>query len=131
MIAQGAAVVLLGQPTIWSDDLPDEARAQLWFPVRTEAGWVRASPGWLEREMKLFDDMQRRVARASGVSFVDLESAVPKDLVHFFDDCHLTDRGSVAVAEAAAESAAFALRGRASSIGETHRFVEDAASRLD
>lgn len=98
--ARGATLLLAGQPTLWKDDLSVEERDRLWFPVRTKDGWGRASPGWLWREMRCLNDAQRAVAEKRHAAFVDLDPLVPKDLVHFFDDCHFTDRGSTRVAQA-------------------------------
>jgi lysophospholipase L1-like esterase len=108
----GAAILLLGQPFLWKDDLPQAEQARLWFAVRTETGLVRASPGWLQREMRELNEAQRQMARKSGARFLDLEPLVPKDLDHFFDDCHFTDRGSAVVAEAVLPVALDLVRAR-------------------
>lgn len=50
--------------------------------------------------MRATNDMQRELAARAHVAFVDLDPLIPKDLDHFFDDCHFTDRGSTTVAEA-------------------------------
>ena len=49
--------------------------------------------------MARFNAAQREIALRHGARFVDLDALVPKDLDHFFDDCHFTDRGSRRVAD--------------------------------
>lgn len=96
----GAEVIVLGQPVLWKPDLSEHERAAMWFPVNTADGFVRPSSVWLSAEMRRYNDAQRDIAMKHGVSFVDLDAAIPKSLDYYFDDCHFTDKGSHAVAEA-------------------------------
>lgn len=90
--------VVLGQPTLW-EPLPTEAeRARYWFPIQTSSGAVRASPGWMLREMQRYNRIEGEVAAEAGFTFVDLEPILPEDLDYFIDDCHFTLRGSRRVA---------------------------------
>lgn len=91
--------------------MTDEETARLWFPVQTgPARFVRASAIWLANEMRDYNRAQEDAARTQGVSYVELDGVVPKDLGSYFDDCHLTDRGSADVARAAFEPALALLR---------------------
>jgi lysophospholipase L1-like esterase len=92
-------VVVLGQPVLWKPELSAEEEAALWFPVETPEGPVRPSGAWLAAEMARYNAMQRRHAEALGAAYLDLDRRIPKDLDHFFDDCHFTDRASELVAE--------------------------------
>lgn len=95
----GVEVVVLGQPVLWKADLSAEEEAALWFPVETPEGAVRPSGAWLAAEMARYNEAQRRHAEALGAAYLDLDRRVPKDLDHYFDDCHFTDRASRLVAE--------------------------------
>ncbi|MBX2869990.1 MAG: SGNH/GDSL hydrolase family protein [Acidiferrobacterales bacterium] len=91
--------VALGQPVLWNNDMTQHELDVLWFPVATPSGPVRASPGWLETEMKRYSLVQKSATNNFGGIFVDLDSMFPKDLNMFFDDCHFTDAGSEYLAE--------------------------------
>jgi hypothetical protein len=92
-------VLVLGQPVLWHAEMTEEQVAALWFWVGTPNGKVRPEPAWLEREMRRYDEAQRTEAAARGYPYLDLAGRLPKDLDHFFDDCHLTDLGSRVQAE--------------------------------
>ncbi len=97
----GVDAVVLSQPTIWKADMPPEELESLWFLVASHDGRVRAPVQWMMREMTAYNEAQRRIALAGGADFVDLDAGVPKNLAHFFDDCHFTDLGNRVVAEVA------------------------------
>ena len=99
MLRMGTKGVLLGQPVLWHAEMDEEQTARLWFPINTDQGFVRAPPAWLDREMDRYDQVQQARAAAAGLAFVDLDAVIPKTLDHYFDDCHLTDRGNLRVAE--------------------------------
>ena len=96
---RGVEVIVLGQPTIWKPDLSRDELDALWFPVNTANGYVRPSGSWLIAEMRRYNEVQRKLAKQYGMTFVDLDTKIPKDLEHYFDDCHFTDKGSRAVAD--------------------------------
>ena len=95
---RGVPVILLGQPVLWKKSYtPDESNA-LWFSVNTPNGPVRPSGTWLHGEMRRYNLVQKALANGSGAKYVDLDQQIPKNLLHFFDDCHFTDLGSVSAA---------------------------------
>ncbi|MFN0149973.1 MAG: GDSL-type esterase/lipase family protein [bacterium] len=106
----GARAIVLAQPTLWNETLSDAERAALWIYVETPAGRVRPSPAWLAREMARYNDAQRACAAAASARFVALDAALPKTLEIFFDDCHFTDAGNVAVAGAILPAVAECVR---------------------
>lgn len=106
----GACSVVLAQPTLWKETMSDEERAALWIYVETPAGRVRPSTAWLAREMTRYNDAQRECAAREGAAFVSLDERIPKTLEIFFDDCHFTDAGNVAVAEAVFPAVAECVR---------------------
>jgi lysophospholipase L1-like esterase len=98
---------VVAQPVLWRADLPDADRALLWFPIRTPNGEVRPSPAWLAREMQRFNDAQRAIAARHGARYVDPRLPATRD--NFFDDCHFTDAGNRALADALYPAAAALL----------------------
>ena len=115
--ARGIETVVLGQPVLWKPHMRAEERRRLWFGIRTPAGPVRPEPAWLAAEMARYNRLQRELAGRHGARYVDLPARIPADLGHFIDDCHFTDAGSRAVADAilpetlAAVRSALARRG--------------------
>jgi len=95
---RGIAAVVLGQPILWKQNMTEAERLALWFFVETPAGRVRPSGAWLQREMERFNDAQMRMANKYNARYLNLDEAIPKDLDHYFDDCHFTDLGSRRVA---------------------------------
>ncbi len=108
----GVQVVVLGQPVLWKPRLSTDEAAALWFPVATPEGNVSPSGAWLAAEMARYNEAQRRHAQALGADYLDLDRRIPKDLDHYFDDCHFTDRGSALVAEQVLPLVRERLRGR-------------------
>lgn len=106
-----ARLLVLGQPVLWKEGMTEDEAARLWFPVQTgSASFVRASPVWLANEMRDFNRAQANAAHSHNALYIDLDNVLPKDLGSYFDDCHMTDRGSADVARAAFESARGLLR---------------------
>ena len=48
----------------------------------------------IKRGMDAYNDAVREVAKEQGAILIDTANAVPKDLVHFIDDVHLTSKGN-------------------------------------
>jgi lysophospholipase L1-like esterase len=89
-----ADAIVLGQPVLWKENMSEAERTALWFYVETPAGRVRPSGRWLVTEMARYNAAQHTIAQKHGVRFLDLDARIPKDLDHYFDDCHFTDLGS-------------------------------------
>jgi lysophospholipase L1-like esterase len=99
LVEAGVDALVLGQPVLWKADMTPAELDVLWFHVRTPEGPVRADGAWLAAEIARYNEVQRRLAAERGFAYLDLDASVPKDLDHYFDDCHYTDRGSRLVAE--------------------------------
>lgn len=97
---RNVALIVLGQPVLWRTGITPAEVERLWFPVNTPGGFVRPPGRWLHAEMQRYNAVQRQEAARRGAAYVDLDALVAKDLAHYFDDCHFTDKGSAAVAEA-------------------------------
>jgi lysophospholipase L1-like esterase len=93
--ADGVALVLMTQPTLWKPSMSPGEEAVLWVGSQNR---LNLEPRLLLAGMRAYNDAVRRVAREPGCLLVDLDAVVPKDLEHFFDDAHLTRKGNAAVA---------------------------------
>lgn len=106
--SHGLALAFVSQPTLWRDDLSDAEEALLWMggvgDFRRNTGSFYYEPGALARGMEEYNDVLREVCAREGLLCVDLAAMVPKTTEHFFDDCHLTDRGQELVAEVLARA---------------------------
>ena len=115
--ARGIDAVVLGQPVLWKENMSDDERAALWFFIETSEGRVRPSGQWLAKEMSRFNLAQKIIAERFSARFLDLDALIPKDLDHYFDDCHFTDLGSRRVAEGVLPEVAAAIEIRLSTLG--------------
>jgi hypothetical protein len=95
----GARAVVLGQPTLWKEQILPEEEAVLWFFVDTSDGRVRADTAWMAAEMHRYNEVQREHALRHDARYLDLGALVPKTRKVFFDDAHFTDHGNRVVAE--------------------------------
>jgi lysophospholipase L1-like esterase len=102
----GARVLFMTQPSIYRRDLPEEYARLLWM------GWVgerQSDPdqeyysiGALADAYAAFNERLRDFCDRSGAECLDLEPLLPKDTTSFYDDIHLNESGSEAVARAVA-----------------------------
>jgi lysophospholipase L1-like esterase len=98
--------ILLTQPSIWREDLPNDAEDRLWFggpPLNQpqengEYYSVRA----LAEGLAAYNQVMLGVCAARRVECIDLAREVPKEGDIFWDDVHYTDRGSRLIAETVA-----------------------------
>jgi hypothetical protein len=98
---KGIALILMGQPTLWDQSMSPAALETLWFGYALSGSMIRTAPELMLEQMTRYNSEQGRVAQAHGnTRYVDLDALIPKSLDFYFDDCHFTDLGSVAVAEA-------------------------------
>ena len=98
---QGAETLVLGQPVLWKQNMPPAEKSVLWFSINTKEGPVRAGDLWLENQMSRYNQAQEGLVKLTHLAYVPLERLIPKTLDFFYDDCHFTDKGNRAVAEAA------------------------------
>lgn len=88
----GIRLLLMTEPSLYQENPPEEIQRRLWMGlVRPE---VNLSHAFMLREMERFNAAVRRLSQEEGVELIDLEKEIPKDLDHFYDDVHLTVRGS-------------------------------------
>jgi len=96
---RGVGAVVMSQGVLWKPEMTAEEEAALWFSINTPDGLVRASNEWLATEMDRWNQRQEELAYKHQALFIDLDAMVPKDLKHYFDDCHFTIHGSRVAAE--------------------------------
>ncbi len=94
--------VFLTQPTLWRVGMADQEKYQLRFAelgrdpfLATECYSAEA----LTDGMARYNDLIRRVCTEEGAECLDLAALIPKDLGHFYDDCHFNEAGAVKVAD--------------------------------
>lgn len=90
--------LVLAQPVLWRAEMGPAERALLWFSTATPGGHVRPGTRWLFAEMQRYNSRQRDLAVRHHARFLDAQIAPTVD--NFFDDCHFTDRGNRAMADA-------------------------------
>lgn len=94
----GVPLLLLTMPSSYAEPMAPGLDARLWMGYQ-DHGRVNADVATMRRGLDLFNEATREVAREEGALLLDLAGALPKDLLHFYDDCHYTARGSRVVAE--------------------------------
>lgn len=95
----GVPVVFMTQPTLWKEKNTKEEVDSMWmscFP----AGQTHLPPDVCCKLMATYNDALKATAAQLGAPVVDLAAAVPRDLLHFSDDAHLTADGNASVADA-------------------------------
>ena len=84
-------LVLVEQPVLWREELPDDAARLLWLGGLPMGHYLSA--GNLRLAMDEFNRALHSVASAMGVTFVDTSSLAGRPEL-FYDDCHLNERGA-------------------------------------
>lgn len=88
-------LVLVTQPTLWRNNLPDKQASLLWEHTGTAAHTTDV----LSRVIASYNDAMREVAQQYQVPCVDLEKRLNDDPAAFYDDCHFNQHGCDVVAE--------------------------------
>ncbi|MFN0055000.1 MAG: SGNH/GDSL hydrolase family protein [Planctomycetales bacterium] len=98
--AKNVRLVLLTQPTIWSEDLREEAQSLLWLGKLSEGRYLSLPP--LMAGIALFNDRLTKVGRETGTPVIDLTSLNGHE-EFFYDDCHFNEAGAREVARLVAD----------------------------
>jgi lysophospholipase L1-like esterase len=123
--ADGAAIVLMTEPTLIKAVMSEEERAVLRFGRLFCATHVSrwrteyASPRSLGAAMTAYNDTVRRVAREQDVTLIDLAAQLPQTLEIFHDDVHYTEKGTREVARHVADGLAAEIARREEEITAT------------
>jgi lysophospholipase L1-like esterase len=102
----GTKLVLMTQPSLWADNLPDDAAQLIWMgrmaPYMTEAPQTYYTAGTLAKAMDAYNRALLEVCAERGLQCLDLAAAIPKESKYFYDDVHFTETGSRLVADVVA-----------------------------
>ena len=97
---KGIHLIMLGQPTLWSETDPDPNDGLYWFTISYPDGTARLPSSELSKMMYKYNNLQKKSAESHGQFYIDLNNIIPKTTEYFIDECHFTDKGSTAVSEA-------------------------------
>lgn len=92
-------VIVMTQPVLWRAELTASERELLWLGMPDEQH--KLAPDVLADGMTRFNDVLRDVAQSRGIECVDLDGLNGRAEL-FYDDCHFTEAGAQAVADALA-----------------------------
>lgn len=100
-------VFIMTQPYLLKESMTKAERSKLVFAsglCRESSGFstIQPSTASLRNSLEAFNHAARSIAAAEGVDVIDAEKSVPKDIEHFVDDVHYTERGATIVAQTAA-----------------------------
>jgi len=103
-LAQQVKPLLVTHPVLWREDLPEDLKDLLWLggigDFENEWGKEYYSAAALAEAMDRYNGTLLKVCGDRGLDCLDLAALIPQDGGHFFDDCHFSERGACAVAEA-------------------------------
>lgn len=88
---RGVRLVLVEQPVLWREDLPDGTARLLWLGRLPDGQYLSARD--LRLAMDAFNAALRGVADEAGVTLVDTSRLAGRPEL-FYDDCHLNERGA-------------------------------------
>ncbi len=102
IVKQAKIPLILGnQPSLYKPDPSHAETRRLIFPElvckKDEKYYSMSS---LLKGFKMFNNITERVAKENEILFIDLDKAVPKDLKHFSDSVHYTEKGNEEIADA-------------------------------
>lgn len=102
---QGKRLILVTQPVLWANDLtsPGMARLVVCRMYPHPAPWKFLTPENLRAGIDQFNDCVRAVAADSGCELVDAAQSMNGQVDFFYDDYHLNQAGSAALAELVAQ----------------------------
>ncbi|HPQ66567.1 MAG TPA: hypothetical protein PLI51_07580 [bacterium] len=95
-------LILVTQPALWKANMPAEETASLWMGgvgnFKQSPGQPYYTPAALARGLDGYNRLLRDYCLWRGVECIDLAQGFPRDLGHFYDDCHFTVEGADLVA---------------------------------
>jgi lysophospholipase L1-like esterase len=91
---RGVKLVMMTQPTLWTEKMPPELEALLLIHSPDGA----YTPGTLSRMMERYNQALRDVCSVDKVDCIDLARLLAKDTSVFYDDCHFNVEGCETVA---------------------------------
>ncbi len=100
--AHQTQVILVTQPSLWSDDLTPEAERLIWMGrvgryMRDDSHEYYAI-GTIADGMAAYNDVLLQVCADRGLRCIDLAAEVPRSADFFYDDVHFNEQGAERVA---------------------------------
>lgn len=97
----GAEILFVTQPFLWSDNMSDEAKAQI-FAGFIGAQMTDPATRWytvpaLEKGLAAYNETLLETCRADGLTCFDLAGALEKRAEYYYDEFHFSGRGADAV----------------------------------
>lgn len=99
---KGLRLILVTQPVLWRNDLPEDLEQLLWSRPIGHTGRALSTQS-LASGMHMFNDALREFCQKHDVELVDLAATLPKDATVFYDDEHFNEDGAQRVASQIAE----------------------------
>lgn len=91
-------LIFVTQPSLWKQEMSPAEEAALWMggvgEFRLLPGQPYYSSSALERGLRAYNSLLSEYCRRRGVECLDLAVDYPRDLTHFYDDCHFTVAGA-------------------------------------
>jgi len=91
---RGVKILLMTQPTLYSEGLSPDLDALLWASCDDGA----YTPTVLAQVMERYNQVLREVCHDEEVDLIDLAVLLPHDTTVFYDDCHFNISGCEKVA---------------------------------
>lgn len=100
--SRGIKLIVSGEASLCSGSMSPEAEAlrTAFIPKSSgESALQKVEAGWVEREIRRFQEVAQELATQKNVPFVDLNGEVPQDPAHFINDTAVTDAGAAVIAK--------------------------------
>jgi len=96
----GFKLVIGRQATLIKPEISEKELYAMWEILRMRHGGKRLAWSVIMDGLNRVKDAQKQFAKDNGLTYVDVESVVPKDLEHFIDHVHYSERGEESVGKA-------------------------------
>jgi lysophospholipase L1-like esterase len=107
----GSLPVVMTQPYLYKVEMSEAERRKIYMDKQNSLGpESRWSIDTARRGMEQYVGAVRALSETEQVPLIDLESVIPKELSHLFDDCHYTELGASLVAEHVSSELAEVIR---------------------
>ncbi len=97
--ADGVPLILGNQANLYKKSVSVEEAKKLIFPnLVCKEGGKYYSMRSIKNGIEQFNRATQKAAEENGISFIDFDSKVPKNLEYFLDSVHYTEKGNVLIA---------------------------------
>jgi len=104
---KGFRLIFVTQPALWKRNPSSREMDALWMggvgEFKRLPGQAYYAPGALAAGLEAYNALLMDYCRRRGVECLDLAAGYPRDLEHFYDDCHFTLAGAEETARRLAE----------------------------